>query len=61
MIASDSIKSSKGNHHTVNGTLLLFFAKQMSIAFHEFAHQQEGVNGGDAVGDKAGDQLSLAV
>ena len=41
--------------------LLPFLASENEfVAFHEFACQQEAVNGGDAIGYKAGYKFTLA-
>ena len=35
-------------------------SEEEAVAADEFAHQQETINGGNAVGDQAGNHLALA-
>ena len=47
----------------LNKELLVLFllpSEEETVAFHEFAYQQEPVDGGDAVGDYAGNNLTFA-
>ena len=45
--------------------LLLLFslpsAKQPAVSLHELAHQEEGIDGGDAIADEVGNELALAI
>ena len=40
--------------------LFLLFLKQPAVVLHELAHHEEGIDGGDAVGNDARDELALS-
>lgn len=40
--------------------LALLPPEDVVVVFHEFTYQQEGINSGDAVGNKAGNHFTLA-
>lgn len=39
--------------------LFLLFLKQPAVVLHELAHHEKGIDGGDAVGNDARDELAL--
>lgn len=42
-------------------TLFLLASDKPSVVLHQFANQQEGINGCDAVADEVGYQLTLGI